>query len=81
MNREVKVLVEKLQALGRHLDVIRQLSVCLLLDPGNAATHYNLGVALPLNGGDRERVAQELKKALGLQPDYIEAKKALDALR
>jgi tetratricopeptide (TPR) repeat protein len=72
-------LVEALQQLGDHKGVARELSLCLLMDPRNAAAHYNLGVALALEGADREQAYAEFRRALELKPDYEDARKALDA--
>jgi tetratricopeptide (TPR) repeat protein len=73
------LLVEALQELGDHESVARELFECLLLDPDNATSHYNLGVALFLRGSDRERAKAEFRRALQLKPDYDDARKALAA--
>jgi Flp pilus assembly protein TadD len=52
-----------------------------LIDPHNAASHYNLGVALLKEGSDREKANAEFRRALELKPDYEDARKVLDAVR
>jgi len=53
----------------------------LLLDPNNGAAHYNLGVALLLSGGDRQRAESEIRRAVQINPDDMAAKRALATLR
>jgi tetratricopeptide (TPR) repeat protein len=74
-------LVEVLQQMGDHAKVVQELSECLLLDPNNGAVHYNLGVALLLSGGDRQRAESEIRRAIQINPDNTAAKRALAALR
>jgi Flp pilus assembly protein TadD len=73
--------VEALQQLGDHQSVVRELSECLILDPDNPATHYNLGVALLRSGSERERAAGEFRRALAIDPGYDQARNALRILR
>ncbi len=51
----------------------------LTKDPGNAAVHYHLGLALA-SGGDRTRARQSFQTALKLQPGYADAQRELAAL-
>ena len=64
-----------------HKGVAHELARCLLVDPRNASSHYNLGVALLMEGSDQEQANAEFRRALELKPDYEDARKALDAMR
>ena len=74
-------LVEAFQQLRDHKGVAHELALCLLVDPRNASSHYNLGVALLMEGSDRQQANSEFRRALDLKPDYEDARKALDAMR
>jgi predicted O-linked N-acetylglucosamine transferase (SPINDLY family) len=57
---------------GLIFESIEQYRQVLLLEPGNAEYHYNLGVALR-NYGDAEGAAEEYRAALRLRPNDLMA--------
>jgi tetratricopeptide (TPR) repeat protein len=58
---------------------IAQFEEALETMPNNSTIHYHLGMAC-YKKGDRERAAEELRKAIDLNPDFPESKKAKEII-
>ena len=68
------------EQLGNHAGAIAHYQRALQLDPGQAETHYDLGVTLARAGRMPEAIEQ-WKQALQLNPDYTDAQNALKQLQ
>jgi hypothetical protein len=63
---------QELEKQGRHEAAVAEWRRALVLDPGDAKAHTNLGIALLWAGAQDEALA-ELRKAVELKPGYAEA--------
>lgn len=63
----------------RYADAIELFEASLKLEPGDAVTHKNLGLALA-QLGRRDEATIRFREALRLNPDMIEAQQALREL-
>src|SRR5258708_4201824 len=58
---------------GFYQDAIRELLEAVKLNPDFPDLHNQLGLALSMNG-DRREAAEEFRRALELNPNYVEAR-------
>lgn len=64
---------------NKAFDAVRLLETALKEDPGNATAHYFLALASDM-AGDTARPEKELREAVRLRPDLVEAQLALAAI-
>jgi tetratricopeptide (TPR) repeat protein len=69
-----------LEQMGNHNDAIGHYEQALRLDPDQAVTHYNLGLALARAGKIKEAIAH-YEQALRIKPDFTDARNALTRLQ
>jgi Flp pilus assembly protein TadD len=69
-----------LQTLGRLEEAVAPCEQALAINPGDAAIHNNLGLALE-GAGRRREAAQHYEEALRLRPDLEQARQNLARVR
>ena len=74
LNNHGSVLIE----LGRYAEAIARLNRALLIKPGYAEAHFNLGNALR-RSGQAEQAAESFRAAIRFRPGYVEAQQNLSA--
>lgn len=66
--------------MGKYQDAFKALNAANMEEPGNADVLYYIGVAAE-KSGDKKGAADMYKEALRFDPNYKEAKEALDKLK
>jgi Flp pilus assembly protein TadD len=73
------LLVQSLVAASRAREAVSAISPVVIANPRSAAAHFWLGQAHEADG-DSVRAIEAYRRALAIDPRYVEAARALDGL-